>query len=239
MESDTSGSVDIEYDSAFASLTEGAVSSSDGGVMDDVDSVFESVTDSGDGEAEYKREEEGFWEDDDGHESTSDDGAQDVAVPARGTNPAYIIHPQIVVGSSALHGNGVFVVGDVIPGFTWLTWYKGRRKVVKRGPRHYAYGLEISSTADTQTIIDANHIKNVLSPVHAHLVNSSHPCLVAPYNEPNCIMKLMGRRRTPVLLTLAAIKEGTELLIDYHWMLDVASHSLCAGSGQCRCHGSQ
>jgi hypothetical protein len=133
---------------------------------------------------------------------------------------------KFTVRRSPLHGFGLFAKEDIYEN-EFITYYPG--PLVSR-PLFRRYAIEWRDAKDSSLIyyIDPFVPGTFLSAGCGHLVNSSHPFLPAPYNEPNC--ELVARNRPPWVSVHAKngiIEKGTELLVDYHWMLTFACNLSC------------
>ena len=135
--------------------------------------------------------------------------------------------PFIEVKESSLAGKGVFATSDLKPQF--LTPYPGEIRPISNVSDHESsYTLQLFNGwyADAQGL-DQNH-------THVgHLLNSSNPILDAPFKEPTCVyLSVLVTQPDGTMGIKGAVwlnksvTAGTELLCDYHWMLD-PSRCIC------------
>ena len=138
----------------------------------------------------------------------------------------------LVVKRSSLSGLGLFYMGSKdLPPSTTITWYPGptvRSSEVVEDANKYV----IRDNFNTGWLYDASScVRRRNNPINnqglAHMCNSAHPKLPAPYDKPNCNLVSSSRfsarasLRRPVLQTVEWIQRGEELLADYHYLLDI------------------
>jgi hypothetical protein len=120
---------------------------------------------------------------------------------------------------SQLHNLGCFAKTDISEN-EFITHFPGHRIT---SPLHYEYAIEWRSSAAPDAVsyfVDPFMIHSDLSIGCGHLINSSHPALQPPFNEPNC--DFVWRSKYPYIAIYSKdvyIRKGTELLLDYHYML--------------------
>lgn len=139
--------------------------------------------------------------------------------------------PFIVVKDSAIDGRGVFATRKLTP--QYLSPYPGEINHIPNIREHdsnYVLKLFGDWYADAKGV-EKHH------PHIGHLLNSSSPAAKAPFNLPTCVylsvlvIQLDGSKSIKGAVWLnKTVQRGTELLCDYHWMLDSRSECLCSNA---------
>lgn len=170
--------------------------------------------------------------------------------------PEGMCEDKIEIGSSTLHGNGVFLKkNEVITAGEVVCRYPGRFRWVNRPPRaseglgHYVYALgpfilDDDPGVQKYAIVDAG--STTANRAIGHILNTSHPTLRPPFNRPNCVFAvyfkdLVFRSSLPPPLvlyvqcavSLPANSQTRELLLDYHWALVWSDNGKWCGDPQC------